>query len=367
MYTASGLQDGPHTLQIVNRGIGGRDAIIDIDYAIVNTTLTADAPLFSTSPTDAGAAPSISTIPSLSGGLPPLPSTVAPTPSSINTYTLPGPSTASSSSGPLSGPNFGASPGRGSGSAAASEGISSHPSTPPGVIAGIAVGGIVMIAILGLAVWFLRRRLQAEERSASVWAASTERNGTYYGGGGAGAEPGQSASGYAFAHGHGPGQPQGHNGFSASRDMLQTPFGCGRAPQGPLRVMNPSQTRSSISSRVSSFLGRSVSQRGDSGGGGGSAVGASGPSGASRKEGGSGYGWEYERDRSFDPFDDMSEINGPTAFVQRVHTPSGYAQQQFDKYGERLEGGVQRGNSVYSGYASEKDVPATARTDSMRR
>ena len=314
MYTASGLQDGPHILQIVNRGIGGRDAIIDLDYAIVNTTLPEDAPLpagasSSSSGTNPGAASSTGT------DVPPLPSSSASGPTSINTYTLPEPSLASSAI--LGGAGQ-------AGSAASTSGGSSHSSTPPGVIAGIAVGGAVIIGVLLMAVWFLRRKLQHEERSASIWAASTEQNGTYYGG------PRSGGSGAALQPAYGGGVAG--QGYRSSRD-----FG----HQGPLRVMNPSRSRTvSLGSRMSSFLGFT----GGSTGHGQSQMVRDGPGSSGRRASGSdGYGWEQERDRSFDPFDDMSEINGPSAYVQRIHSPSHYAQQQLEKYGEK-------GNSVYSGF-----------------
>jgi hypothetical protein len=234
--------------------------------------------------------------------------------------------------------------------AAASNSGTDHSPTPPGVIAGIAVGGAVIIGVLLMAVWDLRRKLRHEERSASVWAASTEQNGTNYGdarSGGSGADAG-TAWGYG-------------QGYRSSRDMT---------PQGPLRVMNPSQSRTvSLGSRVSSLLGFGAANVHASSDGHGTPQAGTGgghaapSSAAMSKRGGAGgsddYGWEYERDRSFDPFDDMSEINGPSAYVQRVHTPSNYAQQQYERYGEK-------GNSVYSGYASEEGS-RVGRNESVRR
>ena len=67
VYTASGLQDGPHVLQIINRGRDGRDAFIDVAYAVVNTTLSQDAPL-------PAIASSTSAYPPCLPALPPVPS-----------------------------------------------------------------------------------------------------------------------------------------------------------------------------------------------------------------------------------------------------------------------------------------------------
>ena len=128
-----------------------------------------------------------------------------------------------------------------------------------------------------------------------------------------------------------------------------------------LKVMNPGPSRgTSVGSRVSHFFAW----------GHGAGSGNGSHRGAGSEHGG--YGWERERerepaqvsdrDRSFDPFDDMSEINGPTAFVARTHTPSAYAQAQYEKYSEGHSPvsvqGLQRGGSLshsaYSGYASER-------------
>ena len=157
VYTASGLQDGPHVLQIINRGRDGRDAFIDVAYAVVNTTLSQDARL-----------PAIASSTSSAPTEVPLPSVSASssTRSVVTTSTTLSSQTAGGAATEL----------------AANSGQDKDTGTPPGAIAGIVVGAVVLLGVIAFAIWYFRRKKPTEPSPLRPWTPTTQVSdgtGTY--------------------------------------------------------------------------------------------------------------------------------------------------------------------------------------------
>lgn len=230
VYTASGLEDGPHTLQIVNQGANGQDAIIDIDYAIVNSTLPQTGQTGAGANSTAANSSTTSASSSTSG---------SSTSQSSNTATLP-----TTSSGPAratntasAGPVF-ADPANGVSSANSNS--DSGPSLAPGAIAGIAVGAAFVLGLIAILIWYLRDRAKQQDAEEKRWANAhgnqMRENHSAYGGLASGSLRSHTNSGYPFA------QTQGQ-GPAATRP-LGSPYDAAEYHNNNLHIANPSYTGS---------------------------------------------------------------------------------------------------------------------------
>lgn len=305
VFTASGLEEGPHTVQIVNEGLQGKDSLIDIDFAIVNTTrsdlasanaVTVNpAPVSASSPVSSPLSSSSSSLSSqistastaFAAGteVPPLPSDPAPTNTDAVVSTMPAPPSPIDTTGPRQ-PNASS----GNFVSSSSQGGSSSTSTAPiGSIVGIALGGAALVCILLAAVWFVRRRLHTERQSEIAWSAFAPTRQLEMS-----QRPASSVFGPTIAYRSEPvsGHPSTLGSYYARGSKLRSDGMLSAAPSSG----NTSHTGGQFRSRES---------------------------GSTQVP--------YERDRRFDPFDDMSEINGPSPYVPRAHVPSAYAQSQYSR------------------------------------
>lgn len=125
VYTASGLSDGPHVLTLTNEG--GTSCI---DYAVFNSTVR---PVSASTPAVTSSSPTVSH----SAGQSALPAAANPSLPSSLPAPAPPPTSESSSSG-----------------------ASAH----VGAIVGGAIGVAALAGILGVVIWYLRRRLKQNEQ-----------------------------------------------------------------------------------------------------------------------------------------------------------------------------------------------------------
>ena len=310
VYTASGLEDSPHRLQIVNRGASGRDATIAVNYAIVNTTLPQDAPLSPVGGTTSSIAASGTSIVGMnptsdSSSTSSMSSTLA----SLSTTATTGLITDTSTKG--ADPNFVYPPSHDTANDA-SQG--SH-APASGVIAGIVLGAAFLLGAILLAAWYLRRRLDWRERNIHAWTVATSPHPSQYDD-----KPtptGSFRSAHKFYH-------RRESGASYSS---RTAFPL-------LQVTNPSPAEGSgtesFRSRWSSIFafgrpGRRGSSVSASVVPSSAAVGRWHRRGESELDGGTTDGWERMRDRSeraskaSNPFtfDGMSEVQPPPTAMSR--------------------------------------------------
>ncbi|ODO05382.1 hypothetical protein L198_02075 [Cryptococcus wingfieldii CBS 7118] len=146
IYTASGLDEGDHTVTVTNLGSGTR-SILSFDYAMVNST---SPPASSTSAIVA--------------------STLASTAVGSDSTTSNGAGTASSSTSSSSSSAV---------VAGASEDTNGGSKTNVGAISGGVAGGVVALALLAvLAFWFFRRRRNSA--SSSQFSEDGSREGSYF-------------------------------------------------------------------------------------------------------------------------------------------------------------------------------------------
>ena len=230
VYTASGLEDGPHTLQIVNQGANGQDAIIDIDYAIVNSTLP------QTGQTGAGATSTAANSSTASASSPTSGSSAS---QSSKPATLPTTSSnAAKASNTASGGLVFADPANGGSSANSYS--DSGPSLAPGAIAGIAVGAAFVLGLIAILIWYLRDRAKQQDAEEKRWTNAhgnrMRENHSAYGGLASGSVRSHGNSGYPFA------QAQGQ-GPAATRP-LGSPYDAADYHSNNLHVANPSYTGS---------------------------------------------------------------------------------------------------------------------------
>ncbi|WVQ73042.1 hypothetical protein IAR50_002605 [Cryptococcus sp. DSM 104548] len=158
IYTASGLDEGDHTVTVTNLG-SGTTAVLSFDYAMVNST---SSPSSSSTVSSSTAAAGVSYgTEAVSSGTLSASSDLTSTVSTTNTNTAS--STSASASAVIAG-------------ASAS---SSGTSTNVGAISGGVAGGVVALALFGvLGFWFFRRRRQ-QQASPSENGEEGSRTGIY--------------------------------------------------------------------------------------------------------------------------------------------------------------------------------------------
>ncbi|TYJ57085.1 hypothetical protein B9479_002186 [Cryptococcus floricola] len=219
IYTASGLDEGDHTVTVTNLGTG-TTAVLSFDYAMVNSTSTpassTSAVVASTLASTAAGSDSSTSTPNLSNG-------AGETTSGSGT----GAGTASSSASSSSSSAV---------VAGASEDTSGGSKTNVGAISGGVAGGVVALALLAvLAFWFFRRR----RNSAS--SSQFSEDGSYF----------DYAPGAAGAHSRKTTSPSrnmldlGSSRGSAGRHTPRSMLWSGGTPSTPLTpfVDHPNQPR----------------------------------------------------------------------------------------------------------------------------
>ncbi|ODO10223.1 hypothetical protein I350_02452 [Cryptococcus amylolentus CBS 6273] len=212
IYTASGLDEGDHTVTVTNLG-SGTTAVLSFDYAMVNST---SSPASSTSVVVAST----------------LASTAAGSDSTTSTSNLSngaGETTASSSTSSSSSSAV---------VAGASEDTNGGTKTNVGAISGGVAGGVVTLALLAvLALWFFRRRRNSA--SSSQFSEDGSREGSYfdYAPGAAGAHSRQTTSSSRNM------LDLGSSGGSAGRHTPRSMLWSGGAPRTPVTpfVDHPNQ------------------------------------------------------------------------------------------------------------------------------